>query len=305
DGETFQKHPDWYLKDRRTGEYTVHGRDNPWKSKRPVFDFRKPEVRDWWVRDVNEQLNLPNFDGVLVDAFAKAITAWGPRRKAVGESPEELLEANTALHLMLEANLSANGNQGIILGNALRSIYTDCLQSYVDAYLHGSYLEAVEQKDPERYHVHLAHLIDSCILMQQAGGEKLMCITMTHLAPPKALGQSSGEGVHVYDEVRSDVDLSHEETMAQMGKQFEYKLALALTMASNYFYFGYASGHIADGRPLESLAPDYPEFKRPLGPPLGPAVKTAPYRYERRFAHAAVAIDLAARTGRIDWQAVE
>ena len=214
----------------------------------------------------------------------------------------------------------------------------------MDAYLHGSYLEAVEQKDAERYHIHLAHLIDTCIRMQQAGGQKLMCITMTHLDPPKPLASSSGEppgfsvapgrlgpragagpatgprdggarassrgqrcserqgeGVHLYDEVRSKAALSHAEMLKLMRKNFEYKLAVALTMASNYFYFGYASGHIADGRPLESLVPDYPEFKRPLGPPLGPAVKTAPYRYQRKFKHASVELDVATRTGRIDW----
>jgi len=77
DGERFQTHPDWYLKERKTGEYAVHGRDNPQKSRRPVFDLRNPEVREWWVQDVNDQLNLPNFDGVLIDAFAKAITPWG------------------------------------------------------------------------------------------------------------------------------------------------------------------------------------------------------------------------------------
>jgi len=47
------------------------------------------------------------------------------------------------------------------------------------------------------------------------------------------------------------------------------------------------------------------EFKRPLGPPLGPAVKTAPYRYKRNFKHASVVLDVAARTGRIDWYAKE
>ncbi|MBT3378514.1 MAG: hypothetical protein HN742_25090 [Lentisphaerae bacterium] len=301
DGETFRNHPDWYLRDRATRKYSVHG-NTPAKAKRPLLDTRNPEVREWWVQDVNRQVSLPNFDGVLIDAFAKAITSWGPRRRAVGGSREELLESNKPLHLLLEESLRVNGKQGVIIGNALRSVYTDCLKSYVDAYLHGSYLEAVEQKTPERYHVHLAHLIDTCVQMQQEGGEKLMCITMTPLDPPKALGRSSGEAAHVYDEVKSGTKLSHEQTMERMRKNFEYKLAIALVMASNYFYFGYAEGHIADGRPIALLAPDYPEFERPLGVPLGPAVKTGPYRYEREFRHVAVQLDIAARHGQITWR---
>lgn len=300
DGETFRKHPDWYLKDRKTGEYSVHGR-TPSTANRPVFDTHKPEVREWWVRNVHEQLNLEDFDGVLIDAFAKAITPWGPRRKAVGESREELLEANRSLHLLLEENLKRNCGEGIVIGNALRSVYTDCLKSYVDAYLHGSYLECVEQKKAELYDVHLAHLIDTCIQMQQEGGEKLMCITMNGYTPPRSSKQNeSSAGVHIYDEIKSDRKLSHEEMMKLMRKNFEYKLAVSLIMASDYFYFGYTEGHIADGRPVAMFAPDYPEFKRPLGRPVGPAVKTGPLRYERKFKHASVKLDIAARKGKIE-----
>ena len=110
--------------------------------------------------------------------------------------------------------------------------------------------------------------------------------------------RSSGE----YDEVKSEVKLSREQTMKLMRKNFEYKLAIALVMASNYFYFGYAEGHIADGRPVALFAPDYPEFGRPLGPPLGPALKAGSYQYERKFRHAAVQLDIAARRGNITWQ---
>jgi hypothetical protein len=300
DGQRFKDHPDWYLKDRQTGEYVVHG-ENEWQSRRPVYDIRKPEVREWWVQDIDEQLNLPNFDGVLIDAFAKAVVRWWPRVRAVGNSPEELLEANESLHILLEDNIKRNGRQGVVIGNALRPIYHDCLKSYVDAYLHGSYLENIEQLN-EHYERTLGHLIDTCIQMQNEGGQKLMCITMTCYDPPRPADQNDGGAkMHLFDEVKSEKPLSPEETMALMRKNFEYKLAIALTMASDYFYFGYAMTHGANNI-LGLYLPDYPEFKRPLGKPLGPAVKTGPYAYERKFKHVSVKLDVAARKGKIEWK---
>lgn len=302
-GETFKQHPDWYLKHRKTGEYSVHSRRTRTAAIRPLFDIRKPEMCAWWIQNVNAQLEAADFDGLLIDAFAKAVTPFGPRTDAVGKRPEELLEANKSLHLLLTENLKRNGNKGILIGNALRSVYSDCLKSYVDAYLHGSYLEGVEQGNADLYDVHLAHLIDTCIEMQKEGGEKIMCVTMTSYTPPSPLKQNTGDAeVENYDEITSDKKLSHDDVMKLMRENFEYKLAIALIMASNYFYFGYAEGHCADGRPIEMFAPDYPEFKRPLGPPLGPAEKTGPFRYERKFRHASVNLDIAARKGNITWE---
>ncbi len=300
DGQRFKDHPDWYLKDRETGEYVVMGQ-NQWQARRPLYDVRKPEVREWWIQDINEQMNLPNFDGVLIDAFAKAVVRYWPRVRAVGNSPEELLESNRSLHMLLEENLERNGDQGILIGNALRPIYHDCLKSYVDAYLHGSYLENVEQLN-EHYERTLGHLIDTCIQMQNEGGQKLMCITMTGYDPPRPADQNDGEAkMNLFDEVKSEKPSSPEETMALMRKNFEYKLAIALTMASDYFYFGYAMTHGANNI-LGLYVPDYPEFKRSLGPPLGPAVKTGPYAYERKFKNVSVNLNIQTRKAVLNWE---
>jgi len=304
DGPTFKAHPDWYLKDKRTGRYTTHGRTGP-KATRPVLDIRIPEVREWWINDIRVQCKLPSFDGVLIDAFPKAIAPWGPRVKATGRSQEELLEANKALHLLLRENVGRNRGEGILMGNALRSTFTDCLKSYVDAYLHGSYLEAVEQKSAVLYGPHLAHLIDTCIQVQEEGGQKVMCITLSPDFPPRPPEDGKPGGrvkVHVYDEVASAdlASLDNQGKIKRMREAFEYKLALGLILATDYAYFGYASTHIASG-PAALWAPDYPEFRKRLGPPLGPAVKTGEYTYERKYRYAFVQLDVAARHGKIAW----
>jgi len=305
DGPTFKAHPDWYLKDKRTGRYTVHGKTGN-RSRRPVFDIRIPEVREWWISDISRQCKLPDFDGVLIDAFAKAITPWGPRVNATGRSREELLEANKALHLLLKENIRRNGEEGTMVGNALRSVFKDGLKSYVDAYLHGTYLEAIEQKSAVLYSVHLAHLIDTCIQIQNEGGQKIMCIALNPDFPPKPLEDGKQEGgtkVHMYDEATSAdfKSLDSEGKIRRMREAFEYKLALGLILATNYAYFGYASTHIASG-PVPLWAPDYPEFKKRLGPPQGAAVKTGEYAYERRYRYASVHLDIATRNGKVVWQ---
>ena len=73
-----------------------------------------------------------------------------------------------------------------------------------------------------------------------------------------------------------------------------------LILAGEQSYFNYTPTYAADD--TDSWRRWYPEYDKPLGPPLGPAVKTAPYRYQRNFKHASVEIDVAARTSRIEWE---
>jgi hypothetical protein len=44
-----------------------------------------------------------------------------------------------------------------------------------------------------------------------------------------------------------------------------------------------------------------PEFERPLGAPMGPAVQDG-YIYTRDFAHASVRLDIENQIGSVDWK---
>ena len=44
----------------------------------------------------------------------------------------------------------------------------------------------------------------------------------------------------------------------------------------------------------------YPEFDKPLGPPLGDAIRNG-WTYQREFEHASVFVDLENKTAKIDW----
>jgi len=303
-GKLFKEHPEWHLKDTRTGEYTVHGTDTRGKSQRPLYDLRIPGMREWWLNDIGRQLTTPGHDGILIDACAKAITPFGPRVNATGRSEGGLLSYNEHINDLLLANITRNGGKGMIVANALRSIYADCLKSYVDVYFHGSYLEAIEQRTSVLYDVHLVKMIDTCVRMQKEDPQKVMIFNLAPHYPPPPLqrtSERSGGKVHMFDDHTSMGDGALAEQQTEMREVFEYKLSLALIMATQYSYIGYAGTHaIHDDKSL--WAPEYPEWDRRLGPPQGPAKKTGTHSYARGFKYASVLLNIALRKGTVTWR---
>ncbi len=301
----FREHPEWFLKDRETGEYVTMGPTGVCAEK-PLFDLRIPAMREWWVNDIRRQCRTPGFDGVLIDALAKVMTNWEPKVQAVGRSDKDVWDYTALVYETLQANMRDNAGEGLIVANAIRSGYEDCLKSYVDAFFHGSYLEWVEQPYPDLYEDHLVRTIDTCIKIGVEGG-KFLCFN-PHADDPPPPGRGA-DGCQIPPEktiMPANVDAvdrttrSDEEVVARMRGAFEYKLAIYLVCACEYSYFSYASTHCAD-HDSRLWFPEYPEFDRPLGEPAGPAVKTGPYSYEREFKHVRVTLDLKARRAGIEW----
>ncbi len=302
-GQLFQEHPDWHLKDRKTGEYTTHGRTGA-QAERPLYDLRIPGMREWWLNNVSSQLTSPGYDGILIDAIAKAMLPYGPRVNATGTSEEELLSYNKHLNDLLSENIKRNGTKGIIICNAFRSVYSDCLKSYIDVYFHGSYLEAIEQRSSDVYDIHLVRAIDAAIQIQKEDPQKIMVFNLSPHYPPPPLEKNTKDGdskVHLFDDYTLMGDETLPEQQKEMRAVFEYKLSIALIMASDYSYIGYAGTHaVHDDKSL--WAPDYPEFDKRLGPPQGPAKKTGPYSYTRDYKYATVVLDVSLRKGKITWR---
>lgn len=306
EGELFQQHPDWYLKDRETGEYVTMGTSGGC-ARKPLFDLRIPEVRQWWVNDIKRQCRMPGLDGVLIDALAKVLTNWEPKTRATGSSDDDLLAYSGLVYEMLLENIRANADEGLIVANALRSGYVDCLKSYADVFFHGSYLEWVEQPCPDLYEDHLARTIDSCIQIGIEGGKFLCFNPHADHPPPRRQGAAKSQVPAERTIMPAMVDAvnvaarSEEETIRRMREAFAYKLAIYLICACEYAYFSYACSHCAN-HDRRLWFPEYPEFDRPLGKPLGPAEKHGPYAYSRRFEHVFVELNLELRECRIEWE---
>jgi hypothetical protein len=88
-----------------------------------------------------------------------------------------------------------------------------------------------------------------------------------------------------------------EHSFRQAQQRITFPLACFLVAAQPGSHFRYSWGYTDRHGMLDA----YPEFNRPLGPPLGEAKQTG-WTYQRDFTHASVFVNLETRTGRIDWK---
>ncbi len=89
--------------------------------------------------------------------------------------------------------------------------------------------------------------------------------------------------------------------MPELSKEkAEFALACYLIGAQPYSYFLYSWGWKLATGPLV----DYPEFKKPLGPPKGPYTRTTPdgWEFTRKFEHAEVWVNTETREAKITWK---
>ena len=282
----FRDHPDWFLSSRGKPELNGKG-----KNKRPMYDLRKPEVREYWLQDVGRMLSDPSLDGVFLDAYAKV--SFAPVVQATQQDPPTDFIA--AYHQMMDELLKRRANSGkIVIGNYLRATSEDCQIPEVMKYLDGSYLEAFENvksspSDPQAYEKYVAKGIAAVQQVAQAG--KMIILRLHALDDAEAMdeaGDAAGGG-------ESQTNLSR-----NLYKNLEYKLAIFLICAEQYSYLSYYTP--APAKTSEELAPDLPEFKKPLGAPKGPAVRDG-FTYKREFQYASVSLDLTKREGHIIWKA--
>ena len=89
--------------------------------------------------------------------------------------------------------------------------------------------------------------------------------------------------------------------MPKLAKEkAEFALACYLIGAEPYSYFMYSWGWKVSTGPLV----DYPEFKKPLGPPKGAYQRSTPdgWEFTREFEHASVWVDTDKREAKITWK---
>ena len=89
-------------------------------------------------------------------------------------------------------------------------------------------------------------------------------------------------------------------TAASQFETMDFYLACYLIGAQPYSYFQYGWGWALTTGPLT----DYPQFKKPLGSPLGEYKRESPrgWVFTREFNNASVWLDLQRREGKITWK---
>ena len=237
----------------------------------PTYDLSRADVREWWSDTAAKAVREGECDGIFADALLAA-SAPG-RSKPLGD--EKYAALNDGLLAMLAEARRKLGPDKLLIFNGLRG--TDGSQflplsngAMIEHFGHFSGMG--KEKMAEDLHV----------MSSAARAGKIVCL-------------KAWPGFSWLDE--DMMTKSHDELARLARERLTFSLACFLVAAEPHCYFCYTWGYSEDHGTFDW----YPEFDKPLGPPLGEA-KRSGWTYQRDFAHAAVSVDLETQTARIDWK---
>ncbi|WDE97648.1 putative glycoside hydrolase [Lentisphaera profundi] len=252
-----------------------------------AYDLANPDLRSWWVTNVTKVLANPAIDGLFLDGNIKVLEPKYLKKDLSVDQKEEIVEG---YRLMMEKTKSAIGEDKLMIANIIRARFKDSGLSYMN-YFDGSYLENFEKPiagmSREDY---LAQGIEA--VQKAARSGKIIAMTL-------GLGEQAGDKLGI-DDSRKDV-----KALNGVQERFEYCMALFLICAEKYSYVyihdGYDMNRNPDGSSKSKVwLKDFPEYKKALGPPKGPAIK-AGYVYTREFEHLKVEVDISQQKARLQW----
>lgn len=273
---------DWYVSGSDGEPYLIRGTQY-------TYDLRNREFRDWWIRICKAEVENPMIDGVFLDGNIKALY---PPFLEQAISPEESAEYRVAYDETMRELREAIGPDKLMHANIIRGLFPDTGLGSLRAHFNGSYMECVETvMDDSSYEDYVARGIEAA---RQAAEEGYI---ITFHMGPKAVLQNDLKGKKIIvDDSFSGESIDEDKLQAR----FEYCLAMFLILAGEQSYFNYTPTYAADD--TDSWRRWYPEYDKPLGPPLGPATRDG-FIFTREFKHASVELDIAQRQGRIQWHA--
>ncbi|MFI3331733.1 MAG: putative glycoside hydrolase [Rikenellaceae bacterium] len=271
-GENFTKgKPDWILRGK-------DGKPLMIRDVEYVYNVTREDVREWWLNTAMDVIDNYDMDGVFIDGihqfyvrrdFLAAIGEEG--MKEVRKGAEEMVS-----HL---GEKLMNHNAGkIVLSNNIHPTQqygTDIpAKSNASMYEHFCWKET-ENADERARQIELLQLCGK--------QERIMMIKCW----PR----------HYFRDNTSRKGLSNEQIIEDMKEDIVYPLACFLAGAGKYSYFCYSWGW----KHNTGWLVDFPEYHKPLGEPLGDAVREG-YTFTRKFKHADVWVDVQKKEGRIDWK---
>jgi hypothetical protein len=251
-----------------------------------AYDLSNPQVVAWWVDTALEVCRHDAIDGLFLDGNIKALTPYLSRQLPPGKK-----DAVTAgYHDMVRRLRADTPKSDLLIANIIRAAYfPDAGLGYLDAF-DGTYIEGfdvVVGKDTE------AELVAKGIaaLQQAARAGKIVAMTL-------GLGESAA------DDTRIDDTRAHVDGLEAMEDRVNYLIGLFLVCAERYSYLYVHDGYSAELRRGECQSKvwlkRFPQYDKPLGPPLGPATRNG-LVYTRRFKHVDVSVDLEKKQARLDW----
>jgi hypothetical protein len=177
-----------------------------------------------------------------------------------------------------------------MLANILRARFSDSGLSYIKA-LDGSYIEGFEGAVGMSRKDYVAQGIRD---FQKAARQGFI------VAYTCGLGRNLQDADEGPRSAAGNSNRARRDGDAQ--SRFDYQLAIFLTCAEKYSYFDLKDGY--DAKKSNTWLTHRADYDRPLGPPMGPAVRDG-YTYTREFADASVQLDIENETANIVWKQQE
>ncbi|NDG72652.1 MAG: hypothetical protein EBY32_15420 [Proteobacteria bacterium] len=256
------------------------------RGKVQAYDLTNANLRDWWLSSAKQVCADPAIDGLFFDGNIKVLEP-NYLRNEIGETKKAgVVEGYTA---MMKDARRILGPEKLMLANVLRARFPDSGMSRLSAF-DGSYIEAFETTVGQ---MPVKDYVAKGIEAFQKAARQGYLIAFT-----AGLGEDvSDEEVmnpQGTDEIRKS---SSDEKVTT--RRFNYLLAMFLICAEKHSYFFAHDGY--DAKKSKVWMSNPPEFERPLGAPMGPAVQDG-YIYTRDFAHASVRLDIENQIGSVDWK---
>ena len=271
--ETVSNHPQWIFRDKK---------GDPIYKERTLeqFNLLNPEFRRWWATTAGKAVTEYGCDGIFMDAVNQAKRPiW--MKRGWGEGNEHIL--TQAVVDMIRLARHEMGENSLLVYNGIRSLDAAGITSGTEYLPHASgvmieHFTAFRSRSKES----IAADIDA--ITSAAGMGKTVVVKGW---PDPTFNWTNKEKMRVPSNVLAD----------EARKKIVFSLACFLVAAQDNSYFSYSWGW----RESDGSLIDYPEFRRPLGKPKGPAVRKE-WTYTRSFQHAFVWVNLAERRGKIEWK---
>jgi hypothetical protein len=233
------------------------------------FDVLNPGFRSWWVETVGKCVRDSGADGLFVDQMHGFNWLRPTKRKEVAEAQAD----------MMRMAKQAIGRDKILLLNNGSDI--PALFEIGDAFMFEHYNPALLSKE--------AILKDWEQMKKISQAGKIAVWRIGVEVEGRDLSKAEGK--------RRATDAESETLSKEL---IDYYLTAFLIGVQPNCYFQYGWGWTLQDGALVG----YPEFKKPLGKPLGDFDRPDPggWIFKREFEHASVWLDLNTREGKVDWK---
>jgi len=233
----------------------------------PNYDLTRQDVRDWWSDAAAKAVREYGADGIFADAM-------GQRKDGLDDKKVAALVA--ARVAMLEETRRKIGSDKLIIYNGLMKDDPKKLLQFADGAMIESFCHPKTGDSKEE----LAAYFEATHAAANDG--KIVIL----------------KGWPGFSFREKDMMQKPHAELARLAKErITFPLACFLIAAERNCYFCYTWGY----REMHGTFDWYPEFDKPLGPPLGEA-KQDGWNCQRDFAHASVTVNLETKTARIDWK---